>query len=81
MSGIIKTTLRDNREQFTLDGVHYVGRRVFADYGDGYTSSIWRHTAGTNCILFRLDYSKGDIFVDPALLRPYPDSPIEEPSK
>jgi hypothetical protein len=32
-------------------------------------------------VLFRLDYDRGDIFVDPSLLRPFPDEPIEEPSK
>ena len=27
-------------------------------------------------VLFRLDYDGGDIFVDPALLRPFPDAKI-----
>ncbi len=71
---IIKTTVSDKAEQFTLDGVHYVGRRVLVDDED---CLIWFY----DYILFRLDYDRGDIFVDPALLRPFPDKPIPEPSK
>lgn len=81
MSTIIKTTVSDKAEQFELDGVHYVGRRVLADYGDGYRAHIWRNSGRVDCILFRLDYDRGDIFVDPSLFRPFPDEPIEEPSK
>ena len=76
MSTIIRTHVSDKAEQFTLDGVHYVGRRVLEE--DGYHIN---DVGPCGRILFRLDYSKGDIFVDPALLRPFPDEPIEEPGK
>ena len=76
MSGqIIKTHVSDKAEQFTLVGVHYVGRRVLR----GSVRHVWAEHS--EMILFRLDYDRGDIFVDPALLRPFPDLPIKEPSK
>jgi hypothetical protein len=81
VSTIIKTQVAKNAEQFTLDGVHYVGRRVLSVDREG-AFQIWNHDPLDNdCLLFRLDYDRGDIFVDPALLRPFPDSKIEEPSK
>ena len=84
MSAIIRTTVSNKAEQFTLDGVHYVGRRVqfvFREYSYDTVSAALAVATRKTHVLFRLDYSKGDIFVDPALLRPFPDGPIEEPSK
>ena len=83
MSTIIKTQVSDKAEQFTLDGVHYVGRRVLEDGGNWEVETFAEGEAGEvyRLILFRLDYDRGDIFVDPAVLRPFPDSKIEEPSK
>ncbi len=74
MTSIIKTKLAEKAEQFEIDGVHYVGRRVLEEDGE----CVWRDTKD-DFILFRLDYDRGDVFVDPAILRPYPETPIEEP--
>ena len=63
---IVKTTLSEQAEQFELDGVHYVGRRVLH-------GSCWdvRSVAFPCKVLFRLDYDRGEVFVDPEILRPY----------
>ena len=85
MSTIIKTHVSDKAEQFTIGLDHYVGRRVlFDECGDLVPVEIAILDDDEGFVertLFRLDYDRGDIFVDPALLRPFSDEPIEEPSK
>ena len=81
---IVKTKLSEQSEQFELDGVHYVGRRVLwqSDHATSDESlSEISDRALVKCgrdssklklmILFRLDYDRGLIFVDPAILKPY----------
>ena len=83
MSKIIRTHVSDKAEQFTIGDDHYVGRRVLEHGGNWEVETFAENEAGEvhRLILVRLDYAKGDIFVDPAMLRPFPDEPIPEPSK
>ena len=79
---IIKTQVSDKAEQFTIGLDHYVGRRVLrCDDDTPITEVVSVGGEMIGMLLFRLDYSKGDIFIDPSLLRPLPDSKIEETSK
>jgi hypothetical protein len=78
---IIKTKVADKAEQFTIGDDHYVGRCVMIEYGSRFCHIFYADTNHKEFVLFRLDYDHGDIFVDPALLRPFPDSKIEEPNK
>lgn len=75
---IVKTKLSERSEQFELDGVHYVGRRVLAGVtkGDANIESFFDFDTGhksyaKRMIFFQLDYDRGLVFVDPAILRPY----------
>ncbi len=75
---IVKTKLAEQAEQFELEGSHYVGRRVLAGVtkGDAIIESFFDFDSGhksyaKRMILFQLDYDRGQIFVDPAILRPY----------
>jgi hypothetical protein len=77
---IVKTRLSEQSEQFELEGSHYVGRRVlcngvvdaFFEFGEDDTRYM---------ILFNLDYDRGQVFIDPSLLTPFPSDPIPEPTK
>ena len=75
---IVKTKLSEQAEQFELDGSHYVGRRVVLcdSENETYVESFFRIKDGRQeyakrMILFQLDYDRGLVFVDPAILRPY----------
>ncbi len=75
---IVKTKLAEQAEQFEIDGVHYVGRRVLAP-DDVYSEAVMERIEHSvfdddfwkTYVLFRLDYDRGLIFVDPSILRPY----------
>lgn len=87
---IVKTKLSEQAEQFELEGVHYVGRRVLmcdSEY-ETYIESFFhikdgRQEYAKRMILFQLDYDRGQIFVDPAILTPYqrPERLEKESSK
>lgn len=74
---IVKTKLSEQAEQFQIGEDHYVGRRVLMDDDDAPDRPIDcpLFVSETRCwvdfILFRLDYDRSDVFVDPAILRPY----------
>lgn len=74
---IVQTKLAEQAEQFQIGEDHYVGRRVLMDDDDAldrpvdcslFVSETMRWV---DFVLFRLDYDRGDVFVDPSLLRPY----------
>ena len=75
---IVRTKLAEQAEQFEIDGVFYVGRRVLVNEPGGQWWPVGIDLPGKTFmdkweyrILFRLDYDRGDVFVDPAILRPY----------
>ncbi len=89
---IVKTKLAEQAEQFELDGVHYVGRRVLCQHEtiplfddslswDDIDQEILHNRAWRTWIQFQLDDDRGQVFVDPSRLLPYPSSKIEEPTK
>ena len=83
---IVKTKLSEQAEQFELDGVHYVGRRVqclafgsqFDVMKSFYELDEFKISNWKDLVLFRLDYERGEVFVDPAILRPYQRPEREE---
>lgn len=85
---IVKTKLAEQAEQFEIDGVFYVGRRVLAP-DDVYSEAVMERIEHSvfdddfwkTYVLFQLDDDGGLIFVDPSILRPYPSEKIEEPKK
>jgi hypothetical protein len=76
---IVETKLSDVVEQYQINEAWHVGRRVLID-DDGATSEIDTQLFPTmeRCILFQ-HASGRQVFVDPAILRPFPSEKIEEP--
>lgn len=76
---IVRTRLAEQAEQFELDGVHYVGRRVLCEdagpFSEVKQAFSMKDESGqlTGCVtvLFRLDDDRGLVFVDPVMLKPY----------
>lgn len=89
---LVRTEVAKQAEQFHIGKNHYVGRRVLApeevfdDNTEPVLSEVYRDVFSDSfgyaqLVLFRLDYGKGDVFVDPTLLEPFPSEPIPEPTK
>lgn len=85
---MIETKLASEPEQFQDGGAWHVGRRVTLKIGDWtydvlrtwYLPDCRKGTVSFDSVLFQLAHGPL-VFVDPAKLRPFPSSKIEEPTK